>query len=235
MAGPRRLVKIREAYAVGSRREQDLPREDLARFIHSGAADVAQAFDIIHAFVRLTAASNRREPRAMQGTSAVLAGFAAPGQQVLDDIRRGTVSAGGRPPTWHARNRQADPRALQSPANLALAVAALYKTLGAPPRGLRTCFCRARGLFGEAIRKTKVMRLSGSNDRSAPDGGGPVLSSAAGSRKDALRHRLAEALRANLGRRKEQKRDRMKQAGDAAQDATAQGWSAQSDARTQQD
>jgi hypothetical protein len=79
------------------------------------------------------------------------------------------------------------------------------------------------------------MNLSGSNDRPVPDGGNPVLSGAAGSRKAAERLRLAQALRANLGRRKAQKIDRMKQAGDAAESETAQGEGAQNGTSPKQD
>ncbi|MGH6857812.1 MAG: hypothetical protein ACRECP_09305, partial [Methylocella sp.] len=78
---------------------------------------------------------------------------------------------------------------------------------------------RAR-LFGSAVERLKVMSLSGSNDRPLPDAGNPVVSGAAGSGKAAERRRLAQALRANLGRRKAQKQDRMKQGGDAAESKT---------------
>ncbi len=81
----------------------------------------------------------------------------------------------------------------------------------------------------------KVMSLSGSNDRPVPDGGNPVLSGAAGSRKAAERLRLAQALRANLGRRKAQKINRRKQAGDSAESKTARGEGAQNGAGTKQD
>jgi hypothetical protein len=79
------------------------------------------------------------------------------------------------------------------------------------------------------------MSLSGSNDRPAPEGGNPVLSGAASSRKAVERLRLAQALRANLGRRKAQKRERRKQAADAAESKTAQGEGAQNGASTKQD
>jgi hypothetical protein len=90
-------------------------------------------------------------------------------------------------------------------------------------------------LFGEAFVKTEVMSLSGSNDRPDPDGGKPVLSGAAGSRKAAERLRLAQALRANLGRRKAQKVARRKHTGDAAEIKTAQGEGAQDGASTRHD
>jgi hypothetical protein len=79
------------------------------------------------------------------------------------------------------------------------------------------------------------MSLSGSNDRSAPEGGIPVLSGAAGSRKAAERLRLSQALRANLGRRKAQKRERRKQTGDAAESKTARDEGTQNGASTKQD
>jgi hypothetical protein len=79
------------------------------------------------------------------------------------------------------------------------------------------------------------MSLSGSNDRPVPEGGNLVLSGAASSRKAAERLRLAQALRANLGRRKAQKRERRKQAADAAESKTARGEGAQNGASTKQD
>jgi hypothetical protein len=80
------------------------------------------------------------------------------------------------------------------------------------------------------------MSLSGSNnDRPVPEGGNPALSGAAGSRKAAERLRLAQALRANLGRRKAQKRERRKQTADAAESKTARGEGAQNGASTKQD
>jgi hypothetical protein len=77
------------------------------------------------------------------------------------------------------------------------------------------------------------MRLSGSIDR-PPDGGKPVVSDAACSRKAAERLRLAQALRANLGRRKAQKIDRRKQTGNAAESERAQGEGVQIGADTKQ-
>jgi hypothetical protein len=68
-----------------------------------------------------------------------------------------------------------------------------------------------------------------------PDGGNPVLSGAAGSRKAAERLRLAHALRANLGRRKAQKIDRRNQTGNAAESKTVQGETAETGASTKQD
>jgi hypothetical protein len=79
------------------------------------------------------------------------------------------------------------------------------------------------------------MSLSGSNDRSVPEGGNPALSGAAGSRNAAARQRLAKALRANLGRRKAQKRERRKQTADVAESKTARGEGAQNGASTNQD
>jgi len=79
------------------------------------------------------------------------------------------------------------------------------------------------------------MSLSGSNDRPGPDGGNSALSGAAGPRNAAERLRLAQALRANLGRRKAQKRERRKQTADAAESKTAQGEGAQNGASTEQD
>jgi hypothetical protein len=75
------------------------------------------------------------------------------------------------------------------------------------------------------------MRLSGSNDR-PPDGGKPVSSDAASSRKAAERLRLAQALRANLGRRKAQKTDQRKQTGNPAESKAAQGEGVQIGAST---
>ncbi|MGH6848371.1 MAG: hypothetical protein ACREC0_13325 [Methylocella sp.] len=79
------------------------------------------------------------------------------------------------------------------------------------------------------------MNLSGSNDRPVPDGGNPALSGAAGSHKARARQRLADALRANLGRRKAQKIDRRNQTGNAAESKTAQGEGAQNGASPKQD
>jgi hypothetical protein len=79
----------------------------------------------------------------------------------------------------------------------------------------------ARAVWRSSLKDYKVMSLSGSNDRPLPDGGSPVLPGAAGPRNAAARHRLAKALRANLGRRKAQKRERRKQMGDAAESKTA--------------
>ena len=109
--------------------------------------------------------------------------------------------------------------------SLALASAAPYKVY---VRSLvRTVFA-ARAAVGEKIRK-KVMGLSSCTAWPAPAGKKGVVSGAAGQGKAAGRQRLAEALRANLGRRKAQKRDRAKQAGAAAaQDETAQSLSVQS-------
>jgi hypothetical protein len=107
-----------------------------------------------------------------------------------------------------------------------LAAVALYKTFSPPSR---------RELFGETPRKTSVMSLSGSNDRPVPDGGIPVLSGAGGPRNAAARQRLAKALRANLVRRKAQKRERGKQTGDAAESKTDRDEGAQNGASTKQD
>jgi hypothetical protein len=68
-----------------------------------------------------------------------------------------------------------------------------------------------------------------------PDAGNPVLSGAAASRKAAEQLRLAQALRANLGRRKAQKIDRRNQMGNAAESKTVQGEAAETGASTKQD
>jgi len=74
------------------------------------------------------------------------------------------------------------------------------------------------------------MGLSSCTDRPAPAGTNGVVSGAAGPGKVAGRQRLAEALRANLGRRKAQKRDRANGTGAAAaQDETAQNEAVQSE------
>jgi hypothetical protein len=83
--------------------------------------------------------------------------------------------------------------------------------------------------------KDEIMSSSGSNDRPVPDGGNPILSDAAVSRKAAERLRLVQALRANLGRRKAQKKDRWKQTGDAAESKTAQCEGVQNEASTKQE
>jgi hypothetical protein len=73
------------------------------------------------------------------------------------------------------------------------------------------------------------MGLSSRTDRPAPGGTNGVVSGATNPGKAAGRQRLAEALRANLGRRKAQKRDRANQAGTAAaQVETAQNEAVQS-------
>jgi hypothetical protein len=85
-------------------------------------------------------------------------------------------------------------------------------------------------LFGESedIRR-KIMKSSGFPDRPAQTGTNTLVSESAGSGKAAVRERLGEALRANLGRRKAQKKDRAKQTGAAvAQVEAAQGEAAQS-------
>jgi hypothetical protein len=89
--------------------------------------------------------------------------------------------------------------------------------------------------LAKLFERLKVMGLSGFNDRPVQDGGNPVLSGTAGPRNTAARQRLAKALRANLGRRKAQKRERRKQTGDAAESKTAQGKCAQKGASTKQD
>jgi hypothetical protein len=82
--------------------------------------------------------------------------------------------------------------------------------------------------YPEDFRK-KVMGLSSCTDRTALASADRVESGTNDSSKAASRRRLAEALRANLGRRKAQKRDRAKQAeAAAAQDETAQSKSVQS-------
>ncbi|QBR70404.1 hypothetical protein CU048_02940 [Beijerinckiaceae bacterium] len=69
----------------------------------------------------------------------------------------------------------------------------------------------------------EIMSISGNNNRSAPKATDSEAQSAADSRKTAERARLAEALRANLRRRKAQKLDRGKQAGDDGEASTMQG------------
>ena len=87
---------------------------------------------------------------------------------------------------------------------------------------VRTVFA-ARAAVGEKIRK-KVMGLSSCTDWPAPAGKKGFVS------KVADRQRLAEALRANLGRRKAQKRDRAKQAASApVQDETPSSKAGQSE------
>ena len=93
----------------------------------------------------------------------------------------------------------------------------------------------AQAVWRRFLKDFKVMSLSGSNDRPVPDGGNPVLSGAAGSRKATERLRLAQALRANLGRRKAQKIDRRIETGNAADSNTAQGEGAQNGASQKQD
>ncbi|MDQ6703124.1 MAG: hypothetical protein M3Z96_08510 [Pseudomonadota bacterium] len=89
--------------------------------------------------------------------------------------------------------------------------------------------------MAKLFERLKVMSMSGTNDRPVPDGGNPVLSGAAGSRKAAARQRLAKALRANLGRRKAQKREQRNQTVDPAESKTARGEGAQNGAGTKQD
>ena len=88
--------------------------------------------------------------------------------------------------------------------------------------------------MAKVSERLNIMSLSGSNDRCGSDGGNPLLSGADGSRKAAERLRLAQALRANLGRRKAQKIDRRKQTGNAAESETAQGEGVQIGAGTKQ-
>jgi hypothetical protein len=165
--------------------------------IHSGMADVVQAFDIIQAFMRLTAASHLREPRALNEPVLPL--------PVLAHHK----PWGALPwPPWRST-----------------------RLLARDPAAWELCCRRRRKLF----ERLKVMSLCGSNDRSVPEGGNPVLSGVAGSRKAAERLRLAQALRANLGRRKAQKRERRKQTADAAESKTARGEGAQNGASTKQD
>jgi hypothetical protein len=137
-----------------------------------------------------------------------------------------------------------EPRALNAPVpvrdttipSLALAAVALYKTLNAPsPCLAHHVFVGVACCLAKLFERLEAMSLSGSNDRPVPDGGNPVLSGAAGSCKAAERLRLAQALRANLGRRKAQKKDRRKQTGDAAERKTAQGEGVQNEASTKQD
>jgi hypothetical protein len=71
----------------------------------------------------------------------------------------------------------------------------------------------------------EIMSISSNNNRSAPEATDSGAPSAADSRKSAERARLAEALRANLRRRKAQKLDRGKQAGDDGEASATQGGS----------
>jgi hypothetical protein len=117
-----------------------------------------------------------------------------------------------------------------------LAAVALYKTFGAPSRWLgHSVSAGGSGCLATLFERPKVMSLSGSNDRPVPDGGNSVLSGAAGPRNAAARQRLAQALRANLGRRKAQKRERRKQTGDAAESKTARDEGARNGGSTKQD
>jgi hypothetical protein len=118
--------------------------------------------------------------------------------------------------------------------SLALAAVALYKTFSAPSRCLgHHVYAGGAGSLAKLFERPKVMSLSGSNDR--PDVGNPILPDAAGPRNAAARQRLAKALRANLGRRKAQERERRKQSGDPAEGKTAQGIGTQNGAGTKQD
>ena len=114
-----------------------------------------------------------------------------------------------------------------------MAAVALYKTFSARSHCLGQP--EAQAVWRRSLERPKVMSLSGSNDRHVPEGENPALSGAAGSRKAAERLRLAQALRANLGRRKEQKRERRKQTADAAESKTARDEGAQNGATTKQD
>ena len=89
--------------------------------------------------------------------------------------------------------------------------------------------------MAKLFERLKVMSLSGSNDRPAPDGGISALPRAAGSRNAADRLRLAQALRANLGRRKAQKIARRKETADAAEGKTAKGEGSRNGAGPKQD
>ncbi len=117
-----------------------------------------------------------------------------------------------------------------------MAAVALYKTFSAPSRCLGDhVSAGGAGCSAKLLERLKVMSLSGSNDRPEPDGGNPALSGAAGPRNAVARQRLAKALRANLVRRKTQKRERRKQTGDAAESKTARDEGAQNGANTKQD
>jgi hypothetical protein len=132
-------------------------------------------------------------------------------------------------PCLHSARDTANP-------SLALAAVALYKTLSAPSACLgHHVFVGVTCCLAKLFERLKAMSFSGSNEWPVPDGGNLVLSGAAGSRKAAERLRLAQALRANLGRRKAQKKDRRKQTGDAAESKTAQGEGVQNEASTKQD
>jgi hypothetical protein len=179
--------------------------------------------------LHLTAASDSREPPTF--------GDVAPGQQLLDYLRcdrwRPTAAvntASMNPATGPSRSTNPGEPCLGRRGALQDFWCAI-PLLGTP------CFCRRRELFGETPRKTRVMNLSGSDDRPEPDGGIPALPGAAGPRNAAARQRLAKALRANLVRRKAQKRERerRKQTGDAAEKTTARDEGSQDGASTKQD
>jgi hypothetical protein len=154
---------------------------------------------------------------------------------VPDYIRRRCVGAGRLPPIWRVTRQAGSRPSLKPRGSLALAATALYKTFRARhPAAWDTMFpSEARAAWRSSGERST--NLSGSSDRPVPDGGIPVLSGAAGSRKVAERLRLAQALRANLGRRKAQKVDRRNQTGNAVESKTVQGEAAETGAGTKQD
>ncbi len=93
----------------------------------------------------------------------------------------------------------------------------------------------AAGCLAKLFEGYEVMSLSGSNNGPVPEGGNPVLPGAVGPRNAAARQRLAQALRANLGRRKAQTRERRKQTEDPAESKTAHREGTQSEASAKQD
>jgi hypothetical protein len=172
----------------------------------------------------------------VQGEPVLPCRSVAPGRQVLDYLWRGTLAPDGC--RQHGKHESSS------------RVLAQHKPWGAllwPPWRSTRLLVRhpaawdtmslpeARAVPRNSFERLKVMSLSGSNDRPKPDGGNPALSGAAGPRSAAARQRLAKALRANLVRRKAQKRERRKQAGDAAESKTARDEGAQNGASTKQD
>lgn len=117
-----------------------------------------------------------------------------------------------------------------------MATIALYKILARNLPFLRNrVSVDSAGCLAKLFERLKAMSLSGSKDRLVPDGGYLVLSGVAGSRKATERLCLAQALRANLGRRKAQKIAQRKETADAAEGKTAQGEGAQNGAGPKRD
>jgi hypothetical protein len=108
-----------------------------------------------------------------------------------------------------AKMREANERATTGPhalwglRNLALAASERYRTL------LHCCVHRR--LEARIHERIKGMVSSRSSDDPASDGGNMVMSGRSSQRKDAMRQRLAESLRANLRRRKAQQREQKRQ------------------------